>query len=195
VYDADGQSLMQSQFGQEDGHLRFQHANRFQLRWDEQERMHRNLGGEGIGVQHWNRNRQAWEDVPDVTVDAVNQLVTFTSAELYSHYAIVASAAPANVSTTVEPGNDIPVAVELGQNYPNPFNPVTVIPFTVTTAQRVVLKVYNALGVEVATLLDGTVPAGSHVARFDAGHLGTGVYFYAIRGNGWHAARHMTLVR
>ncbi len=64
----------------------------------------------------------------------------------------------------------------LGVNYPNPFNPTTLIPFSLTEAADVSIKVYDLLGRTVATLVDGAMPAGVHEVRFEASHLPTGTY-------------------
>ena len=64
----------------------------------------------------------------------------------------------------------------LGNNYPNPFNPETVVPYSLPEASFVSIKVYDLLGRTVATLVDGTMPAGVHEVRFDASHLPTAMY-------------------
>jgi hypothetical protein len=69
----------------------------------------------------------------------------------------------------------------LSQNYPNPFNPATVIKYSVATESHVSLKVYDALGREVATLMDGLVAAGNHQATLNAASLASGVYFYRLK--------------
>ena len=73
-----------------------------------------------------------------------------------------------------------PLDYELGQNYPNPFNPSTQISYAVPQSAHVTLKVYNVLGMEVATLFSGVQDAGSHQATFDASRLSSGVYFYRL---------------
>jgi len=66
------------------------------------------------------------------------------------------------------------------QNYPNPFNPLTQITFQIPESGLVMLKVYDALGNEVAILVDGMVNAGIHEVSFDASNLTSGVYIYTL---------------
>ena len=66
-------------------------------------------------------------------------------------------------------------------NYPNPFNPTTVIKYTMPEAGEVVLKVYNMIGQEVATLVNGTMSAGSHTVNFNAKGLPTGIYIARLQ--------------
>lgn len=87
--------------------------------------------------------------------------------------------------------DDPPVGVEqtggeiieeylLMQNYPNPFNPLTQITFQIPESGLVKLKVYDVLGNEVASLVDGVVNAGIHEVSFDASELTSGVYIYTL---------------
>ena len=78
----------------------------------------------------------------------------------------------------------LPSAFSREQNYPNPFNPVTNIKFSLPKSSYTTLKVYDALGNSVITLLDGYKPAGNYVSDFDAGNLSSGIYFYNIFING-----------
>ena len=69
----------------------------------------------------------------------------------------------------------------LAQNYPNPFNPSTLIEFAVPQSGRAILKVYNLLGQEVATLFEGDAETGKiYTALFDASDLASGMYFYRL---------------
>lgn len=83
---------------------------------------------------------------------------------------------PTRVSEAVER----PPSFELSQNYPNPFNPTTTLSFRIPHSTFVVLKVYNILGEEVRTLVNGKKEAGTHNVLFDAVGLPSGVYFYRL---------------
>jgi hypothetical protein len=74
-----------------------------------------------------------------------------------------------------------PREFSLKQNYPNPFNPSTTIKFSVEHTEQVILKVYNMLGQEVATLFNGIAEAGRYYrVIFDASQFGSGLYIYHI---------------
>jgi hypothetical protein len=74
----------------------------------------------------------------------------------------------------------LPGGYNLSQNYPNPFNPATEIRFTLPEQSRVSLKVFDLLGCEIATLVDGTLAPGAHAASFDGRNLSSGVYIYRL---------------
>jgi hypothetical protein len=74
----------------------------------------------------------------------------------------------------------IPETYSLFQNYPNPFNPSTIISFDLPLREDVKLTVYSLLGQEIATLVNGIVPAGRHEVRFDGSKLSSGVYFFRL---------------
>jgi len=68
----------------------------------------------------------------------------------------------------------------LYHNYPNPFNPVTTIEFSIPETQQVALKVYNLMGREAVTLVDGELQAGYHTTKWHAGNMASGIYFYRL---------------
>ena len=80
--------------------------------------------------------------------------------------------------------NQAPASFQLDQNYPNPFNPSTTISFALRANGRATLKIYNLLGQQVATLLDGEKSAGVYRVNFDASALSSGVYFYRLSTSG-----------
>jgi len=69
----------------------------------------------------------------------------------------------------------------LGQNFPNPFNPSTKISWQSPVSGRQVLKVFDVLGNEIATLVDEEQEAGSYEIEFNAEKLSSGVYFYQLK--------------
>lgn len=86
----------------------------------------------------------------------------------------------ADIVSDVEEDGGIPAAFALHQNYPNPFNPSTKIGFGVSRPGFVSLNVYDILGREVATLVQGHLKAGSYEATLHAAGLASGVYFYRL---------------
>jgi hypothetical protein len=75
-----------------------------------------------------------------------------------------------------------PVAqgISLDQNFPNPCNSSSVISFRTEDRSQITLDVYDALGRKVKNLFDGVVDAGNYSAKFDAGNLPNGSYFYTL---------------
>ncbi len=97
---------------------------------------------------------------------------------------------------------------ELLQNYPNPFNPSTKIKFTILltppssplsergeTGGFVSLKVYDALGKEVALLVNEEKPAGDYEVKFNASQLSSGIYFYKLEAGNYSETRKMVLMK
>ena len=99
------------------------------------------------------------------------------------------------IALGVEHQNGAPQTYALSQNYPNPFNPSTKIDFTIPASSQVQLKVYNMLGQEVATLINGALTAGSHTATFDASRLSSGVYLYKLTAGSFVTTKKMVLVK
>jgi hypothetical protein len=102
-----------------------------------------------------------------------------------------------NVTSGVGVGepDEVPESFALHQNYPNPFNPRTTISFDVAQPTEVRLKVFDILGREVATLVDGDLASGFHHVVFDASRLASGMYIYRIEMGDYRGFRTMVLIR
>ena len=83
----------------------------------------------------------------------------------------------------------------LSQNYPNPFNPTTTIRYSIPKATHVSLRLYNLLGQEVAMLVNGELPAGSHVVSLDGTALPSGTYFYRLVAGASVESKKLILLR
>jgi hypothetical protein len=83
----------------------------------------------------------------------------------------------------------------LCQNYPNPFNPNTTIKFELSQKSQVSLKVFNALGQLVTTLVNGEQEAGYHEVKFNGSNLASGVYFYRIQAGDFVATKRLLLLK
>ena len=85
------------------------------------------------------------------------------------------------VSTEVSTNDLNPLELTLAQNYPNPFNPSTTISYQLPVSSDVVIKVYDVLGNEVATLVNEYKTAGNYEVEFNEVGLPSGVYFYQLK--------------
>lgn len=83
----------------------------------------------------------------------------------------------------------------LGQNYPNPFNPSTNLEFEISEREFVSLKIYDALGKEVAIMVNKELNPGTHKYTFDASGLSSGIYFYTIKAGSINETRRMQLLK
>jgi subtilisin family serine protease len=92
-------------------------------------------------------------------------------------------------------GKNITFPYNLSQNYPNPFNPSTVINYQVANAGIVSLKIYDILGREVATLINGVKPAGSYSVSFNGSSLSSGVYFYRMKSGSFITTKKMMVLK
>ncbi len=83
----------------------------------------------------------------------------------------------------------------LDQNYPNPFNPTTNISFKLAESGKVSIKIFNAIGQEVAELVNKTMEAGRHEVTFNASNLPSGTYFCQMRAGSFTKTSKMLLIK
>jgi hypothetical protein len=116
---------------------------------------------------------------------------------LYLIRAYVSFQTPTGVKQTVEL---VPASFKLNQNYPNPFNPSTVISYQLASMSKVRIKVYDVLGKEIATLVNGQKPAGNYQVVWDGtdnfgNKVTSGVYFYRIDTDNFVQTKKMILMK
>jgi hypothetical protein len=99
------------------------------------------------------------------------------------------------IATAVENVESLPVTFQLQQNYPNPFNPSTTITFSLPHSANTSLIVFDMLGREVATLVNGYTALGSHSVQFDATNLASGFYCYKLTSGNFTEVKKMMLVK
>ncbi len=92
-------------------------------------------------------------------------------------------------------GENVPKGFALLQNYPNPFNPTTTIGYDVPVRAHVTIVIYDVLGRQAETLVDGEKQAGRYEVTFDASKLPSGVYFYRLRARNFSETRKLALVK
>lgn len=91
--------------------------------------------------------------------------------------------------------SSLPTTATLEQNFPNPFNPSTTIVFSVTKKEPVKLEVFNLLGQQVVTLVNGIFDAGRQEIVWDARLECSGLYFYRLTTRNGTILRKMTLLK
>ncbi|MCB0726360.1 MAG: T9SS type A sorting domain-containing protein [Ignavibacteriae bacterium] len=91
--------------------------------------------------------------------------------------------------------NIVPSEYVLDQNYPNPFNPKTVINYSIPKSEKVSLKIFDALGREVLTLVNDIQTGGTYKVTFDATTLSSGIYFYTLTTSEFIQTKRMMLIK
>jgi subtilisin family serine protease len=91
--------------------------------------------------------------------------------------------------------NNHPTVYSLKQNYPNPFNPTTTIVYDLPKVSNVSLKIYDMLGQEVMTLVNGEQQTGRYSVPIDASRLSSGVYYYRLNTGDFSDVKKLMLIR
>jgi len=154
-------------------------------------------GGVSWGSAVQLTNNPSASSVPSVAVSGSSVHVIFRdwrdgNCEIY-YKRFKSSAAGPEGFTNNDP--ETPKTYSMSQNYPNPFNPVTKISFNVPKQAFVSLKVFDALGREVSTLVDAVKEPGSYSVDFNGAELTSGVYFYRLQSAEFTDIKRMTLIK
>ena len=127
-----------------------------------------------------------------------NQLFEMMPGEvrIYTSQEVPASEEGVFVGNEYIGGAYIPNNFRLRPNYPNPFNPTTTIAYDIPQISRVQLNVYDALGRQVATLVQReNHPTGTFTVTFDASQLSSGIYFTRLKSQGLTRIQKMSLIK
>jgi hypothetical protein len=130
-----------------------------------------------------------------ISPDALATAITLNQGS--SMYVSLARASGSidNPLTEVRKEEGLPTSFELSQNYPNPFNPATSISFSIPKSAFVTLKIYNAIGQEVANLINEIKDPGNYKLNFDAAKLSSGIYFYRLEAGNFVSTKKMVLMK
>jgi len=122
---------------------------------------------------------------------SVNVVDEFTSVRCQDYSTFIYNGATVGVK---EP-TPIPEEVSLSQNYPNPFNPSTSIKFSLKKESDISLRVFNLMGDELSSLIEGKQPQGAYEMHWDASQYPSGIYYYRLRVGNSVETKKMVLMR
>jgi hypothetical protein len=139
-------------------------------------------------------NGQAFPKI--LPIDGGGAIVTWADLRGGANYDIYAQRLNANGTITdVRTSASMPDKFGLYQNYPNPFNPSTTINYQLPMHSHVTLKIFDVLGREVATLVDGVQEPGYRSVSFNANGLPSGVYYYRLQAGTYIETKKLLLLR
>ncbi|MBK8946122.1 MAG: T9SS type A sorting domain-containing protein [Ignavibacteriae bacterium] len=146
------------------------------LSYDDADLLTAGLGGFPVGDLAWFPAKyEEWMNQKDAEYDLIHKTL--------------------NGIVGVEKVDGLPTKFTLEQNYPNPFNPTTEINFSIPKSGNVTLKVFDAVGQEVATLVNEFKNAANYKVNFNAANLTSGVYFYRLEANDLLQTKKMLLIK
>ncbi len=131
---------------------------------------------------------------------AVTAIVTSNTSGTYVNTIPVGGVTSSEGSNPLAANATLTVATVLGEMYPNPFNPSTTIPFTLVSQEGVSLRIYDASGKLVRTLVDEVMPAGVHQTVWDGrdnsgSRAATGVYFVRFATGDYLVTRKLVMIK
>lgn len=123
-------------------------------------------------------------DAPNIGRIALRAASTASSPKVIIDGIRVAKSWPDLVTGIITTTSTVADKFSLSQNYPNPFNPSTTIKFSLPSNGMTSLKVYDLMGKEVSSLVNGNMNAGEFTTQFNGANLSSGMYFYKLEFNG-----------
>jgi len=105
------------------------------------------------------------------------------------------SASVSILVTDIAENLSIPTEYKLNNNYPNPFNPSTIIRYSIPEVSFTSIKIYDALGKEVSSLVNESKSAGTYEVEFNASNLSSGIYYYTLQVGSFTQTKKMILIK
>jgi hypothetical protein len=124
-------------------------------------------------------NGNDWTSITG-SLDTLNNTVSVSNIGSFNMWSFFSSSNPPVAVEELGKTAELPKVYALAQNYPNPFNPVTSISFDLPKQSSVVLKIFDVIGREVATLVNANLAAGKYTKTWNASSFTSGVYFYRL---------------
>ena len=155
------------------------------------------FAGTAHGVFLTTNNGVNWTEVNTDLTDSSIPALTVSDSFVFAGTASGVWKRPlSEMITDVQPSSrELPTPYKMSQNYPNPFNPTTTINYQLPTQVHVTFKLFDVLGREVATLVNGVEEAGYKSVNFDASKLPSGVYFYRLQAGSFVRTNKMLLIK
>jgi hypothetical protein len=156
-------------------------------------------GTDGGGIFLSTDDGTSWTAVnsgllPNTTINAL--AVSGTNLFAGTSYKGVWSRPLSDMITSVKRlSTDLPTNFSLSQNYPNPFNPVTRISFNLPTRSFVLLKIFDVIGREVASIVSEELPAGTYSRQWNAAKMSSGIYFYRLQAGSFTQTKRLVLLK
>ncbi len=151
------------------------------------------------GIEYWRQNiMQTAGTDSSFLQDTGSMVLNRPGAVIFSSQANPCPPASRTIlvgSIKDESGVVTPLSFSLSQCYPNPFNPTTSIKYELPEGAYVSLRVFDILGREVATLVNGFQSSGSKVVEFDGTNLPNGMYIYRLIASGFADTKKMLLLK
>jgi hypothetical protein len=103
--------------------------------------------------------------------------------------------APKGSTSVDQQENGRSLGYTLDQNYPNPFNPTTTISYRLPVGSHVAIRIFDMVGRETSSLVDGYMDAGSYTVSFNAASISSGVYFYRMNAGTFTQTKHFMVMK
>ncbi len=141
--------------------------------------------------QSWIQKNQGWLSPPSVRALLITNDYIFAGLDGYSVWRRLLT----EIISIRNISSEVPSDFSLQQNYPNPFNPLTKINFSIPKAEYVKLKIYDALGREIETLVSENLNPGTYQAEWNGSNYASGVFFYRLQAGSFSETKTMMLVK